>query len=69
MKMNSILRTMILILLIGCITNTIAGPEAYAACVNTCESLCSNGLLMWGTALTATGCATICAPLLMATTP
>ena len=69
MEMNSVLRSMVMVLLLGSIAETEAGPGAYATCMAACYAACTAGTLAWGVALCAAGCATICAPLLPTPTP
>ncbi|CAF2075346.1 unnamed protein product [Rotaria magnacalcarata] len=69
MNLNVILRSVILILLIGSITETIAGPLAYAACISTCLAALSTGGLIVGALAGGASCPTICAPALVAPTP
>ncbi len=70
MQMNSVVASLILILLIGSIiSQTEAGPVAYASCMTTCYAACLAGTLLMGTAGCAAGCAALCAPTLAAPTP
>ncbi len=70
MQKNSVVASLILILLIGSIIpQTEAGPTAYASCMAACYSACAAGTLAYGVVLCAAGCATICAPLLPTPTP
>lgn len=60
---------MILILLIGSIPQTEAGPIAYTTCMAACFAACSGGTLLYGITLCAAGCSTICAPLIVVPAP
>ena len=70
MTLNNISHVVVLLLLIGSIAETKAGPLAYAACISSCLAAVSGGgVLIVGALAGGASCHALCLPLLAAPTP